>query len=251
MKRILLAVAVLGACAALAAVTYADDAPAEGVAKAAEHAEHAAKPEAAVKKAIKPAATDIALKAIDAQIAAAKVDKKLPTWKTSLPMPKAVAFDPAKKYFERISTSEGDVVIRFMPDIAPMHVTNFIYLTRLGFYDNTVFHRVIPSFMAQGGCPLGNGMGGPGYGFSGEFSPKVRHDKPGLLSMANTGQPNSDGSQFFLTFVPTPWLNDKHTLFGEVVEGLDVLKKLEAAGSPGAGTPTKRLSLVRASVEVR
>ena len=84
--------------------------------------------------------------------------------------------------------------------------------------------------MAQGGDPLGNGGGGPGYEFGSEFSPKVRHDTPGLLSMANAGQ-GTDGSQFFLTFVPTPWLDDKHTIFGKVTEGMDTLKKLEAAGS--------------------
>jgi cyclophilin family peptidyl-prolyl cis-trans isomerase len=192
---------------------------------------------------------DAAVTAIDQQIAAAKVDKKAAGWKTRLPMPKVVKFEAGKQYFARVQTSEGVVRIKFMPDIAPMHVTNFIYLTRLGFYDGIVFHRVIPKFMAQGGCPLGNGMGQPGYGFGGEFSPKARHDRPGLLSMANTGQPNSDGSQFFLTFVATPWLNDKHTVFGEVVEGLDVLKKMEAAGSQ-SGQTSKRMTMDKVTIEV-
>jgi cyclophilin family peptidyl-prolyl cis-trans isomerase len=247
MKKLLPAVAVLGACVALAAVAFAADSLTTGDRAQAVKAS----PTVAAPKSMKEGPKDAAIAAIDAQVAAAKVDKKQPSWKTSVPMPKAVKFDPAKKYFERMTTSEGEILIRFMPDVAPMHVTNFIYLTRMGFYDGTIFHRVIPNFMAQGGDPLGSGMGGPGYGFNGEFSPTARHDKPGLLSMANTGQPNSDGSQFFLTFVATPWLNDKHTVFGQVVEGLDVLKKLEAAGSPGAGTPTKRLTLVKASVEVR
>jgi cyclophilin family peptidyl-prolyl cis-trans isomerase len=97
------------------------------------------------------------------------------------------------------------------------------------------FHRVITGFMAQGGCPLGTGTGGPGYQYGGEFSPSVKHNTPGLLSMANAG-PNTDGSQFFLTFVPTPWLDGKHTVYGKVVEGLDTLSKLEAAGSESGRT---------------
>ncbi len=201
-------------------------------------------------EAASAALKDPAVLAIDAQIAAAKVDKKAAGWKTRLPMFKTVKFDPAKQYFARMTTTEGVVLIKFMPDIAPQHVTNFMYLTRLGYYDGIVFHRVIPKFMAQGGCPLGTGTGGPGYGFGGEFSPKQRHNRPGLLSMANTGQPNSDGSQFFLTFVATPWLDDKHTIFGEVVEGLDVLKKLEASGSQ-SGQTSKRMSMEQVTLEVR
>lgn len=195
-------------------------------------------------------AKDAAVMAVDAQIAAAKVDKKAAGWKTRLPMPKVVKFDPAKQYFARMNTTEGSILIKFMPDIAPFHVTNFMYLARMGFYDGIVFHRIIPKFMAQGGCPLGSGTGGPGYGYGGEFSPKQRHNRPGLLSQANTGQPNSDGSQFFLTFVATPWLDDKHTIYGEVVEGLDVLKKLEAAGSQ-SGQTTKREAMNQVTIEVK
>ena len=243
MKRVrILSLALLALVLTCAVAVAADQAP--GATK------DAAKPAAAAKGAAKAGASDKAIAAIDAQIAGAKVDKTKPGWKSSLPMPKAVTFDPAKKYFVRLTTNKGVVLIRFMPDVAPMHVTNFIYLTRLGFYDGTIFHRVIPNFMAQGGDPLGNGMGGPGYGFNPEFSDKVKHDRPGLLSMANTGQPNSDGSQFFLTFVATPWLNGHHCIFGEVVEGLDVLKKLEAAGSQ-SGQTTERLTLDKAVVEVK
>jgi cyclophilin family peptidyl-prolyl cis-trans isomerase len=204
----------------------------------------------AAPKAASPAASDPAIKAIDAQIAAAKIDKKAPNWKTALTLPKAVKFSADKKYFVRMTTSKGEILIRFMPDIAPLHVTNFIYLARMGFYDGTTFHRVIQGFMAQGGDPLGTGMGGPGYGFNSEFSENVKHDHAGMLSMANTGQPGSDGSQFFLTFVATPWLNGKHTIFGEVVEGLDVLKKLEAAGSR-TGATTEHLTLDKVVVEVK
>ncbi|MFP6630673.1 MAG: peptidylprolyl isomerase, partial [Myxococcota bacterium] len=143
-----------------------------------------------------------------------------------LPKPPEVAFDD-KTYFWDVETNVGKIVIKLMPDIAPMHVSSLIYLTRLGFYDGTSFHRVIPGFMAQGGCPLGNGRGNPGYRFAGEFDSSVRHDRPGLLSMANAG-PGTDGSQFFITFKPTPHLNDKHTIYGEVVEGMKTVKKLEA-----------------------
>jgi len=116
-----------------------------------------------------------------------------------------------------------------------MHVTSFAYLIKVGFFDGLTFHRVITGFMAQGGCPLGSGSGGPGYQFDGEYSPAVKHNRGGLLSMANAG-PGTDGSQFFLTFVPTPWLDGKHTIFGEVVEGMDVVKALEAVGSQSGRT---------------
>lgn len=147
-----------------------------------------------------------------------------------------------------METNKGPVKIELLPDVAPMHVTSFIYLSRLGFYDGLAFHRVITGFMAQGGCPLGTGTGGPGYEYDGEFSPSVKHDVPGLLSMANAG-PGTDGSQFFLTFVPTPWLDGKHTIYGKVVEGMDTLKKLEAAGSRG-GTPTEPLEIEKVTIEV-
>ncbi len=206
------------------------------------------------KKAMAPAAgmvdKDPAVMAIDAQITAAKIDKKVAGWKTRLPMPKVVKFDPAKQYLARVVTTEGTILIKLIPETAPMHVANFMYLTRLGFYDGIVFHRVIPKFMAQGGCPLGSGTGSPGYGFNGEHSPKQRHNRPGLLSQANTGQPNSDGSQFFLTFVATPWLDDKHTIFGEVIEGLDVLKKLESFGSQ-SGQTSKRMGMDKVTLEVK
>jgi cyclophilin family peptidyl-prolyl cis-trans isomerase len=101
-------------------------------------------------------------------------------------------------------------------------VNNFVFLARQGFYNGTIFHRVIADFMAQGGDPTGTGRGGPGYKFRDEFDPKLRHNMPGVLSMANAG-PNTNGSQFFITHVPTPWLDGKHAVFGQVVGGLDVL----------------------------
>jgi len=223
------------------AVAMADDA-----AKAAPATPAAATPAAEAKKA--PASSDKAIAAIDAQIAALKLNKTAAGWKTTLKAPTLVTFDPAKKYNVRMVTSEGTIVINMLTANAPMHATNFLYLSRMGFYDGIVFHRVITSFMAQGGDPLGNGMGGPGYSFAGEFSGGAKHNRPGLLSMANAG-PGTDGSQFFLTFVPTAWLDGKHTIFGEVVEGMDVLKKLEANGSQ-SGATSKKMWIEKCTVEV-
>ncbi len=129
-----------------------------------------------------------AMTQIDEMIAKAKVDKKNERWRTSLPMPEKATFDPGKKYFAVMETNKGTIRIKMLPEVAPMHVTSFIYLSKLGFYDGLSFHRVIPDFMAQGGCPLGTGTGEPGYRYGGETSPKVRHDRPGLLSAANTGR---------------------------------------------------------------
>ena len=119
-----------------------------------------------------------------------------------------------------IQTTKGNIRLRLFPDKAPLTVLNFVNLSKKGFYDGLTFHRVIPDFMIQGGCPLGTGTGGPGYRFKDEFSKDLRHDKAGRLSMANSG-PGTNGSQFFITHVPTPWLDDKHTIFGEVVSGED------------------------------
>jgi peptidyl-prolyl cis-trans isomerase B (cyclophilin B) len=191
---------------------------------------------------------DKAVSQIEMQVKNAKVDKSNARWRTALPKPQAAAFEPGKTYYAKVDTTKGPIKIKFLPDVAPMHVTNFIYLSQLGFYDGLAFHRVIPGFMAQGGCPLGTGTGDPGYRFEGEYSPKVRHSKGGLLSMANAG-PGTDGSQFFLTFVPTPWLDDKHTIFGEVVEGMDTLKKLEAAGTQ-SGRTSEPLKMEKVTIVV-
>lgn len=184
---------------------------------------------------------------IDEQIE--KVDKSKPNWKTTLTKPSMMTFEEGKTYLWRVVTNKGTVVVKFMPKVAPMHVTNFIYLSRLGFFDGLSFHRVITAFMAQGGDPLGTGTGGPGYKFAGEFDPAVKHNRGGMLSMANAG-PGTDGSQFFLTFVATPWLDGKHTIFGEVIEGMDVLKKLEAAGSQG-GQTSEPLKMETVTVEIQ
>ena len=183
---------------------------------------------------------DVAIAAIDRFIAEKSIDRNQAGWKTSLPQPPKVEFDASKRYFWNVATNVGDIKVQLMPDIAPMHVSSTIYLARLGFYDGVIFHRVITGFMAQGGDPLGQGTGGPGYDYDGEFSNSARHDRPGLLSMANAG-PGTDGSQFFLTFVPTPHLDDKHTIFGEVVEGMETVQQLEKGGSSSGRTSTELL----------
>ena len=119
-----------------------------------------------------------------------------------------------------ITTEKGDIRLDLFPDQAPVTVANFVNLAARGYYDGLVFHRVIDNFMIQGGCPSGTGTGGPGYQFEDEFTPELRHDRPGRLSMANAGA-GTNGSQFFITHVATPWLDDAHTIFGEVVDGAD------------------------------
>jgi peptidyl-prolyl cis-trans isomerase B (cyclophilin B) len=121
-------------------------------------------------------------------------------------------------------TDRGPIKVELYPDKAPLTVANFVNLARRGFYDGLNFHRVIPDFMVQGGCPEGSGRGGPGYKFEDEANNGVRHER-GVLSMANAG-PNTNGSQFFITHVATPWLDGKHTVFGKGVEGLDVVDKV-------------------------
>ncbi|MEJ2732398.1 MAG: peptidylprolyl isomerase [Anaerolineae bacterium] len=139
--------------------------------------------------------------------------------------PPPMIIDPAKSYRATIVTEKGNIVLELYADRAPNTVNNFVFLAREGFYDNTNFHRVLPDFMAQGGDPSGTGAGGPGYTFADEFDPTLRHDGPGVLSMANRGT-NTNGSQFFITYKATPWLDDLHAVFGRVTEGLEVLQSL-------------------------
>jgi cyclophilin family peptidyl-prolyl cis-trans isomerase len=136
-----------------------------------------------------------------------------------------MTLDPEKSYQAVIVTEKGEIVLDLYADRAPNTVNNFVFLAREGFYDDTTFHRVLADFMAQGGDPTGTGTGGPGYTFADEFHPELRHDGPGVLSMANSGA-NTNGSQFFITYEATPWLDDRHAVFGRVVEGLDVLQAL-------------------------
>ena len=128
--------------------------------------------------------------------------------------------DTSNEILAEMNTSKGVIHLRLYPQQAPVTVANFVNLAKRGFYDGLSFHRVIDNFMIQGGCPLGSGTGGPGYRFEDECHPELRHDTPGKLSMANSG-PSTNGSQFFITHVETPWLDGKHTVFGSVVTADD------------------------------
>jgi peptidyl-prolyl cis-trans isomerase B (cyclophilin B) len=135
-------------------------------------------------------------------------------------------------------TDKGTIRIELFDDKTPKTVANFEKLVAKKFYDGLVFHRVIPDFMVQGGCPDGRGTGGPGYKFEDEFHPTLKHDGPGVLSMANAG-PNTNGSQFFITHVATPWLDGKHSVFGKVIEGQDVVDKIKQGDTMKTVTVTQ------------
>ena len=152
------------------------------------------------------------------------------------------SLDLKKKYKAKFVTDHGDIIVELFADKVPNTVNNFVFLAREGFYDNTIFHRVIKDFMVQGGDPTGTGMGGPGYSFKDEFVPSLRHSKPGILSMANAG-PNTNGSQFFITHVSTPWLDNHHTIFGEVIEGMDVVNSIPER-DPRFNTPAGKLKTI-------
>jgi peptidyl-prolyl cis-trans isomerase B (cyclophilin B) len=181
-------------------------------------------------------------------ISSKKLDQKKGAWRTKLPKPPQVKKFGSKTYVWSLETSKGDLKFKLLSASAPMHVSSTIYLTLLGYYDGLVFHRVIPGFMAQGGCPKGDGSGGPGYQYDGEFGVEVKHLRPGTLSMANAG-PGTDGSQFFVTFVPTPHLNNKHTVFGELYDGSTTLAALEMYGS-SSGKPVEKLEIRKATIEL-
>ena len=162
-----------------------------------------------------------------------------------------------------IKTNQGDIVVRLFPKEAPKTVANFVGLAtgekewthpgtgkkeKKPLYDDVIFHRVIPGFMIQGGDPLGQGSGGPGYKFEDEFKSGRKFDKPGLLAMANSG-PNTNGSQFFITVAPTPHLNNRHTIFGEVIEGYDVVEKISRVKTTPQNRPLE--SVVIKTIEIK
>jgi peptidyl-prolyl cis-trans isomerase A (cyclophilin A) len=160
-------------------------------------------------------------------------------------------------------TSEGNFTIRLFDDKAPKTVANFVELAegtrdwtdpksgqkvKRPFYDGLVFHRIIAGFMIQGGCPLGTGTGGPGYKFADEFDPTLRHAKAGVLSMANAG-PGTNGSQFFITLAETPWLDNRHSVFGEVSEGMDVVEKIGRVKTGSGDRPVTPVTIQSVSIQ--
>jgi peptidyl-prolyl cis-trans isomerase A (cyclophilin A) len=166
--------------------------------------------------------------------------------------------------YAKFTTTEGNFTIRLFEAEAPKTVASFIGLAegtkewtdpRTGqkvkkpYYNGIIFHRVIAGFMIQGGDPLGQGTGGPGFNIEDEFNPKVKHDKAGILSMANTGRPNTGGGQFFITLAPTPWLDGKHTVFGEVVEGIDVITKIGTTKTLPGDRPVKDIVMQTVVIE--
>lgn len=157
--------------------------------------------------------------------------------------PPAMTIDPKKKYTAIFKTEAGDFEIALFADKAPKTVNNFVFLAREKFYDGVTFHRVIKDFMVQGGDPTGTGTGGPGYRFADEFHPSLRHDGPGVLSMANAG-PSTNGSQFFITHIATPWLDGKHTVFGKVMKGMEVVLKIPERDPSNARTPGTKIRTV-------
>lgn len=153
----------------------------------------------------------------------------------------------AKNRYAVIETNMGTMKLELFEDKAPITTGNFISLAQKGFYDGLIFHRVIDEFMIQGGDPSGNGTGGPGYTIKDEFNPMLRHDGPGILSMANAG-PNTGGSQFFITLVKTPWLDGKHAVFGKVVEGMDVLKAIGKVKTGANDRPREDVVMQKVSI---
>ena len=157
--------------------------------------------------------------------------------------PPEMVIDPKKKYSATISTDKGDMLLELFADKAPKTVNNFVFLAREGYYDGTIFHRVISGFMAQGGDPTGTGRGGPGYRFADEFHISLKHSKPGILSMANAG-PGTNGSQFFITHVPTPHLDGKHAIFGQITGGMDVLMSIPERDPSRTQSPAVKINSI-------
>lgn len=174
----------------------------------------------------------------------------------------AVDKKKGKEMFALFETNKGNFKVKLFNDKAPKTVENFVGLAegtkewtdpktgekvKKPFYNGLTFHRIIPDFMVQAGCPLGTGTGNPGYRFEDEFGPGLKHDKPGMLSMANAG-PNTNGSQFFITVAPTPWLDGKHAIFGEVVEGMDVVLKISTSPRGPMDRPTEPIVMSKVTI---
>jgi cyclophilin family peptidyl-prolyl cis-trans isomerase len=162
-----------------------------------------------------------------------------PQWTT----PPEMEIDPSKKFSAVLDTDNGEIRIELFADKTPKTVNNFVFLAKQGFYDGTIFHRVIADFMVQGGDPEGTGRGGPGYRFEDEFHAELKHNKRGVLSMANAG-PNTNGSQFFITHIPTPWLDNKHSVFGQLVEGEEAFMSIPERDPSQINSPAVKLNSV-------
>jgi cyclophilin family peptidyl-prolyl cis-trans isomerase len=157
--------------------------------------------------------------------------------------PPKMEIDPKKSYSAILDTDQGKITLKLFADKTPITVNNFVFLARQGFYNGTIFHRVISDFMTQGGDPTGTGTGGPGYRFKDEFNSSLRHDRAGILSMANAG-PNTNGSQFFITHLATPWLDNKHSIFGQVTEGMQVLLSIPPRDPSKRDSPSVKIKSV-------
>jgi cyclophilin family peptidyl-prolyl cis-trans isomerase len=165
-----------------------------------------------------------------------KEEKKVLSWSE----PPQMSIDPTKSYEALLKTDKGNVRLQLYAGKVPKTVNNFVFLARQGFYNGVTFHRVIPGFMAQTGDPTGTGSGGPGYKFADEFDASLRHDGEGIVSMANAGK-NTNGSQFFITYAATPHLNDAHSVFAKVIEGMDVVKAITVRDPAKNGPPGDKI----------
>jgi peptidyl-prolyl cis-trans isomerase B (cyclophilin B) len=201
-------------------------------------------------KDTKPAAREAAGKSLNGKTIASYRDKVKELWPT-------IVFEKDGKkveYVATLDTEDGVLEIEFFPDKAPIHARSFIALCKAGYYDGLIFHRIIPGFMAQGGCPLGTGMGGPGYALPAEFN-STKHEK-GILSAARSRDPNSAGSQFFLCHGDAPFLDNKYTVYGKVVKGEDVIDKIVSrprhANEQGEmSEPDKPCKIKKATVKIK
>jgi len=162
----------------------------------------------------------------------------------SYSQPPKMIIDSKKKYVAEFQLEKGSFEVELFADLVPNTVNNFVFLARDGYYDQVTFHRVIAGFMAQSGDPTGTGMGGPGYRFNDEFHPKLRHDKAAILSMANAG-PHTNGSQFFITFAPTPHLDGKHAVFGRGIKGMDVVNAIPERDPGRARFPGAKIITIK------
>jgi len=175
-------------------------------------------------------------------------DKPTPKAENEKPAAPAAPAPEAKNRVARFETSKGTFKVELFESKAPLTTKNFIDLATKGFYDGVIFHRVIDGFMIQGGDPTGTGRGGPGYNIPDEFHADLKHDSPGIISMANAG-PNTGGSQFFITLGPTPHLNKRHAVFGKVIEGLDVVKAIGKSATGSGDRPLDDVVMKKVTIE--